>query len=418
MDTLVFVALALGLLLFSGVLSGSETAFFSLTPKEQERLRQARRPLGFAAQRLLADPGALLMTVLLANLLVNLLYLSLAAALSMRLKEEEHAVAAIGVSAGAVLLLVLAAEVLPKTLARAIALPFARMVAVPIFVLSRLLRPVAWLLTLLTRKLTRLLSGSQKDPLPQREEVSRLIEVSHRKGLIASEERRYLHEVLEFSTLKVRDVMVPRVNVAAVDLEGGREAAIEEIRQKRVSRLLAYRGDLDEIEGQVLSHQVLLRPEVPLQKLVRPLPAVPEVGTADRAKALLQRRGADMAVVVDEYGGTAGIVTLHDLTAEVVGEMADEHSHPGRRILPQSEGRFLVAGWTSLREWREKTETGADDEVAATLGGLLLRLLDRPPRRGDEVRSRWFHYRVRRVEGGRIVLIEAEKRTDLPEGVP
>jgi CBS domain containing-hemolysin-like protein len=212
--------------------------------------------------------------------------------------------------------------------------------------------------------------------------------------------------------------MIPRVDVAAIDVAQPRELALEEIRARSVSHLLAVDGNLDRDVGMLDAHAVMLNPDVALRTLVRPVPAVPAIGTARGALTVLQERGATLALAVDEYGGTAGLVAMNDLIAEVVGEMADEHFEPARRVVARDRERFLVAGWTSLREWRERTGSDEGDESVATVGGLVVSRLDRPPRVGDVATTAGFEYVVKNVRGGRVVLVEAHRVAAKPAAEP
>jgi CBS domain containing-hemolysin-like protein len=407
MELVGLAAAALVLLGVSASLSGSETVFFSLTPAERTRLSEAT---GFAERplrHLLRAPDRLLLTLLLANLAANLLFLSLASELAVALERRGGRGAALAAAGGAVLVLVLAGELLPKILARPRAGALAPALAWPLWLLERTLSVPVQLFSALNAALARRLFGSPTGAGERRGDFRELLDVSTRGGALHEQQRRFLHEVAGFSSLRVRDVMVPRVDVATIDVDAPRERVVEEIRARSVSRLLAIAGDVDHVVGQVEAHRVLLEPDVPLCKLVRPVPAVPEIGTARGALRTLEERGSTLAVAVDEYGGTAGLVTLHDLVAQIAGEMADEHAIPARRVVERSRDRFLVAGWTSLREWRERAGVAESGEPAATVGGMVVRRLDRAPRIGDVVRGEGFDYCVRQVRGGRVVLIEA-----------
>ena len=362
------------LLLLSAWFSSAETALFSLDDASSA---------GPRAARLLERPRDLLVTILLGNLVVNLLFF----ALVPRLLGEHASEWATG--AWALLAILVFGEILPKSLAMRAGPGVARLAAPPLQVLGVVLAPagrfVGGVLDVLLRAI------GENDRAEARIDVRHLDEALQRSaqaGHIAPGEADLLAEIVELSHLRVREIMTPRVDALLLDLEDEpeeRDRVVREAARRRQSWLPVVRGDADRVEGGVRVREVLADPERPLEARIMPVCFVPEVGGVLQMLTTLREARAAQAIVVDEWGGTAGVVTLEQLFEELFGELRVEGEEVERPVIPIGEGRFRVSGDLSIRDWNDLLGVEVVPTAFETVGGLVLAALDRLPRVGDRV---------------------------------
>src|SRR5262249_45551950 len=185
------------------------------------------------------------------------------------------------------------------------------------------------------------------------EELASALDASSRDGLIDRQTGRLLREVVELKSILVREVMVPRVDLRAFDLDDSRDKFVALIRETRLKRLPVFRGDVDRIVGTVEARAVLLEPAKPVAAFVKPIQFVPDVINVASLLAEFRRTGRQTAVVVDEYGGTAGLITLEDLVEEIVGDIYEPHDRLVEPLVKTGPDEYRVAGDLSIRDWAE-----------------------------------------------------------------
>ena len=238
------------------------------------------------------------------------------------------------------------------------------------------------------------------------EEIRMIVRESMAEGELGSESATVLSELFDFAELSAGDVMVPRVNVAGIARDATPEEVVLLLRERPFTRYPVYEGDLDHIKGMVHIKDLLADgPLADRLNAARSVPAVPETLTLDAVLAMLHRERTQMAIVLDEFGGTAGILTLDDLFEEVVGEVADT-AVGVHEIEELGPGRLRVAGTVRLEEAGEHLKVGLAHEEVETVSGLVLALLGRPPRPGDSVSYRGVVFRVVAVAGMGVHLCE------------
>jgi CBS domain containing-hemolysin-like protein len=313
----------------SGFVSGSETALFSLGAIERRRIEAEESITAHALVALLSDTRTLLITLLLSNMVVNVLYFVISTVIFIRINQQH------GVSPWVVALLtpvpllalILVGEVLPKTIADRMARQWARFVAVPLLMVHRAIGPARLAINLLLiTPLARLIAPNQRPPRLHSEELEELLTLSREQSVIDHDEEATLKQVLRLGQIKADDLMTPRVRIVGFDLDDGPDKLIALMRGTHRHHIPVYREDLDHIEGIIEAKQVALRPpksRQDLRRLIRPVHYVPEVQTADRLLITMRKTGATTAIVVDEYGGTAGIVSLEDVVEHMVGDITD-----------------------------------------------------------------------------------------------
>lgn len=371
---------AAGLLALSAFFSSSETALFRLG-----RSRKKARRIGPAVARLLDHPRELLVTVLLANLTVNLLFFALVPLLFRR--QDTGGAVALGLTALVALLVF--GEILPKTIALRAPELVARIVALPLGVVVVALTPVRRVVVVCLEVLLRAVGEAERvERAVTTEALAAALEKSAQEGVLRLGEADLLADIVELGALRVREIMTPRVDMIALDLAGSAEdqaAALREAERRRLTWLPVFRGDADQVVGRVEVRDLYAHPERPLEAQVMPVKFVPEVANVLTMMQTLRAERVAEAVVVDEWGGTAGIVTLEDLFEEIVGELRVEEETLQKPVIPLGEGRFRVSGTLSIREWNDLLGTDIVPNAFETVGGYVAVLLGRLPRPGDRV---------------------------------
>jgi len=410
-----FAPLAL-LLTASAFFSGTETALFSLTFGQRRKLGRSHGPLGRMIALLTRRPRRVLNTLLLGNMIVNVAFASFSAALLLALKAEGAAAWAVAVASLAPLLtLILVGEVTPKMFAYATAERWVTIAAGPVYFIGRGLWPILWLLeTVLVTPLTRIVaprSSSEVDVTT--EELGALLVLSAKRGLIDRGTSELLREIVQLGDLRVGEIMVPRVDVVSYDIDAPSAGLAELFRRTHLRKIPVYEGDMDRIVGVVHAKRLLLEPGAALRDLVVKVPFLPEAASVERALLQFRVRGRQLAIVVDEYGGTAGLVTLEDILEEIVGDIAEPHDAPaGPAVQRISDREYLLDADLAIHEWSDAFGMDISGRRVSTIGGFATSLLGHLPHVGEVVTYRNLRFTVesmrrRRVGRLRLELTEA-----------
>jgi CBS domain containing-hemolysin-like protein len=392
-----------GLLLSSACFSASETALFSLSPSERQRA-------GETARRLLDDARALLVAILLGNLVINVLFFAFAA----RLAAGRGAGGELAFGLGALVAIVLFGEVFPKSLALRGRIGLARVSAVPLVALVALTRPVQRAADGVLELTYRLIgkAGDREHGITT-DQLSHALELSARQGVLLDAEADILVGVAELQEIRVREIMTPRVDVVFLDLdESDHSEVLAAAVDSRIGWLIAMEHSPDRIAGKLRLRDVLTANGAPLRELVQPVEFVPEVASAFDLLHLLRERRAAEAVVVDEWGGTAGLVRLEDVFEEIVGELRVEGERDDAPVQDLGGGRFLVVGSLAIRDWNEAFGHRVVPIEFETVGGFVTALLERMPRPGDTAGAGGLEFEVREVERHRITTLEIRVAED------
>ena len=280
--------------------------------------------------------------------------------------------------------------------------------------------PVVWALGRLLAGPTQLLiglanvllpgKGLKQGPFVSEEEIRSMAEVGHEEGVIEEGEKELIHSIFEFGDRVVREVMVPRPDIVAIEADRPLRDVQALVLQHGFSRIPVYRGDLDDIVGVVYAKDVLKalhqgKHDTPLAEIVRPAHFVPESKKVAELLKEMQREKFHIALVTDEYGSVSGLVTLEDLLEELVGEIADEYDRDEPMMEPVGDGVYRVSGKLSIDEVNELLDVDLPHEEWDTVGGLMLGLLGAIPTEGQEVRFRNLVFKAERVQGRRIAKV-------------
>lgn len=437
------LVLILALLAVNGALAAAEIAVVSVRRAHLHALAEEGSTAARQVLRLLEEPSRLLATIQVGVTLATFFTsavgaVSLAeplASLLQRLpigEQEASAIALVVVTVGLSFASIVLGELVPKTLAVQHAERLALAVALPLAWLARIAAPVVWLLSGATTLVLRAVGVAYPGRVPSvtREELLTLLDVAAREGTVSRDEARLIEDAFEFGEITVRTVMVPRVDMVTVPATMSLEQAVESFFRTGLSRLPVVGSSPDDIRGILYIKDVFRivwqQPDArlsPCYRFARPALYVPEHTPARQALRLLRLRRTKIAIVVDEFGGVAGLVTLEDLLERIVGEIADEFDpdyEPLREIEP---GVLEVDGRVSLDElldWLDldEEELGVEFE-AESVGGAIIESLGRFPAVGDVVQLGPLRLEVRSMEGHRVRLVRVvyEPRAE-QEAVP
>jgi CBS domain containing-hemolysin-like protein len=268
--------------------------------------------------------------------------------------------------------------------------------------------------------LARLLKAVEPDEGPEAafettEELRHLLEERQGEGKIEAEDVEMIEDLLEFGQTMAREVMVPRIDIVALSVEDDFARVRQIVRETAHSRLPLYKGDIDHVIGLIHTKDLLRQPEgeeVPLRELARTAPFVPETKMIDDLLREMQHTKTHMAIVVDEYGGTAGLVTLEDLIEEIVGEIQDEYDSEAPLIKKLESGALLMDAMVSLEEFQETVGIEIPTNGYDTLGGFLYSLEGHVPEKGQELTWEELHFIIRETLERRILKVEVSIRPE------
>jgi len=397
------------LFIFSAFFSGSETALMSLDSLRVKYLAEKDRPGARQLAKLLDRPDSLLSAILVGNNLVNIMVSVFATTLFIDFFGQRGELLTILVLTP---LLLVFAEVCPKTYAAQYPEKISFAVLHPIRFFMWLLRPVTWLVSGVSKLLTHFLHGDVDRPLISEDEIRSIIEYGEHAGAVGKEKRRMLHGVIDLSEIRVRDVMVPRTEVVGIEVNTSFTEVVKLAAQAHHSRFPVYAKDLDNVVGIIHSKEILSyldRPgEFSLSELARPPYFVPEAKPIEALMQALRTKHLHLAVVVDEYGGVEGICTLEDIVEEIVGEIQDEYDEEEILVTKIGPGLYLVDGSVVIRYINRRYGLALSEEHVNTLAGFLLDKIGSIPEEGDICEVEGARFTVREVVDRRIEKIEMQ----------
>jgi putative hemolysin len=389
----------------SALLTGAEAAYFSLG---RARLRRIAKQPG-APEPLVTRPHDLLVTLLVGITLINIGASALATHIADALFGMRYSL--IVEMIAMVLLLTTFGEVLPMTLAVKYPERFLAVVRRPVRWLEVVVTPVRVVLAGLTALTVRLVGhATETQASLSEDELRTLVDVGASEGVVEREEREMIHKVFELEDTLVRSLMVPRTDMFCLDVETPVSEILPALREQLHSRVPVYEGSIDVIVGVLYTKDLLpyvkgLPPEFDLRSHLHPPYFVPESKRADALLQEFQAKKLHIAIVVDEFGGTAGLVALEDLLEELVGEIADEYDEPERLIQKIDAHTYRVAGKLSVEGLNAATGLAISDEAYDTVGGWVLDLFGRVPRKGERAETPELVVTVEKVERTRVIEV-------------
>jgi putative hemolysin len=408
-------------LVISALLAGAEAAYFSLSRLGSAHLEPDESPGHALLARVLRDPRDLLITLLVGITLVNIAASAVAAQVATTLFGPSGIGVVIPVM---VFLIVVFGEVLPMTIAVGMPHRFGLLAARPVLALQWLLTPVRLLLGGFTRLVSQAADGEGVAKAAITEaELRTLVEVGHQEGVVQRSEREMIHGVFELGETTVGEVMVPRTDVFGLDVATPPERLLAAIRANLHHRVPVYDGSLDHVLGILVTTELLpyyagLPPGFDLRAHLAAPYFVPQSKRADALLREFKAKKLRNAIVVDEYGGTAGLVTLEDLLEEVVGEIRDEFEAEERLAQPVEDGTWRVAAKMAIGDFNTVTGLRISDEHFETVGGWVLDLFGRVPHRGETLEANGIRVTVETMHRNRILQVVVRLATPPAAGAP
>jgi CBS domain containing-hemolysin-like protein len=399
------VLILLGLIVISAVISTAEIGFFVVNDTKLKALAQTGNSRAKLALHLRSDPQKLLSTILVGDRLVGVATPMYATFLTLNIYGGQTSFdEAIAVMVGLLtFVLLVAVDVIPKTLAAKFAVPVTLNMAYPVYGVQLLLKPLLFVMVPLIHKLTG--GKGLTLPLVTEEELKIMLDEGGKTGTIEVEKVKMIKNVFQLKDITAEDAMTPRLYVFSLDGNLRLKEAQELLYNSKYSRIPVYDGTLDNITGILYKTRALTelakgQNEAKLKDIAYPPLFVPSGKTADDLMKQFQQEKRHMAVVVNEFGGVMGIVTLEDLLEEVVGEIMDETDITEELIKRLGKNHILVHSRTEVRKVNDFLKVDLGDE-AVTIGGLIQQELGRIPKVGEELR----------IANCRILIHEAEPRS-------
>lgn len=405
---IVILAMLLGL---SGFFSSAETAFISSNQIKLKTLAAKGSKNALLVLKIMEKPEKMLSAVLIGNNIVNLSASALATTIIIKLFGN----AAIGVATGMLTFLILIfGEITPKSLASKKPESMSLVYAAPIYALMFILTPAIVTINLASGFVLKLLGAGNapRQDIMTEEELRTIVDVSHEEGVIENEERKIINNVFDFAEVLAKDVMIQRIDMVLINIEAGYEKAIEIYRQERYTRLPVYEGNTDNIVG-VINVKDLLLHKSEKKFNIRDYMRKPFFTYEYKkiAELLLQMKKsyANIAVVLDEYGMTAGMITMEDILEEIVGEIRDEYDIDEEESFKKiGKDVYLLDGSVKLDEINEKLGTDLNMEDYESIGGFVMGQLEHLPKVREGVRTEGVRLTVEKMDKARIDKVRLE----------
>jgi CBS domain containing-hemolysin-like protein len=399
----------------------SETA---ITAVSKVRLRQLENEGDERARKLnslLKDSTRLLSTILLGNNIAQNALTAILTAVTLRWLSNLDLNPGWAIPISTIIstfLILIFAEVTPKSYAFQRAEKVALFTATPLSILHKLFSPVAIVMTTVANLILKVFGLKLVNPEPfvTEEEIKTLVDIGEEEGIIEEEEREIIEGVFEFSETLAREVMVPRVDIVALDVNSTFEEAIDTINMSGHSRIPIYEETIDNIVGILYAKDLLkyfgLKNPPPLKTIMRSPYYVPETKPIDELFREMRAQKIHMAIIIDEYGGTAGLVTIEDILEELVGEIMDEYDINEESMVKEiAPDEIIVDGRMNLEELNEMLGVNLPAEETDTIAGFVYDHISHIPKAGEEFEYDGVLIRVEEVRGRRITKLRIKKVT-------
>ena len=399
------IFIVLGLLALSAFFSSSETAMMAVNKIRVRNLADAGLSSAQTLMKVLDNQPKMLSAILIGNNIVNISASSLATILVTRAFGDMY----VGVGTGILTLLVLIfGEITPKTSATLYSETMALRFAKPIYMIMQVLTPVIFIVDKLSQGVLRLLhvDPNKKQDAITEDELRTIVEVSHEEGVIESDEKKMIYNVFDFGDSVAKDIMVPRIDMTFIDVDATFSEVIEVFREVKYTRYPVYEETTDNVIG-IINIKDLLLTENQKKFCIRDYLREPlytyEFKKTAELMVELRKTQNNIAIVLDEYGATAGLITLEDMLEEIVGEIRDEYDEDEedliRRIGPRE---YVVEAAMKLDDLNDQLGLDLESEDYDSIGGFIIGLLDHLPEEGEEVTHKTLRFVVDKVDRNRI----------------
>jgi putative hemolysin len=424
--------LLLGLMALNGFLAMARAALVNVRKARLRQLIEEEVATARVAERLATDASRLLATTQLGMMLTSFFAGAvvatvsappLAAAWQPWLGAASYPIAFVLVVWLAALVMLVLGELAPEAVAVQHSEQLALWLARPLAVIAFLTMPLVRLLVWLSNAISRPFGAEAQSGMPfvTEEEIKTLVDAGEEEGVIQEEEKEMIYSIFELGDTLAREVMVPRIDVVALDVTTPMLQALDAIMDAGHSRIPVYQETIDNLKGVLYAKDLLpyLRDgqtEVPLEEVLRDAYFIPETKKASDLLPDLQQRRVHMAIVVDEYGGMAGLVTIEDLLEEIVGEIQDEYDAEEPFVELVSDGEYVFDARVDLDDLNRLMDVALPTMDSDTLGGFIYTELGKVPVVGDQVDFGDLSFTVQSVAGRRIKKVRVERQLAVPAG--
>ncbi len=410
-------------LLLSAFFSGAEVALFSFNKKKIRGFKKKHRIIGGYLQLLLDNPRLLLVTILLGNTIVSVAASIIAVLIALETAQVFNISVELALFVQIIMLTILIliiSEITPKLWANKYPEQFAKIVAVPLYWIGIIFYPVSKILTALLGTMTKKFDFRKSKTALNENEITDLADLGIEKGTIKEGEHELIHGIVSFKTVTAREVMTPRVDISAVSVDDSFDELMNIINSSGHSRIPLYENSLDNILGIIFAKDLLpylknpeLRKTLSFRKIARQPFFVPETKMINDLLRDFQEKKMHLGIVVDEYGGTAGLISLEDVLEEIVGEIRDEYDKEESEIVKLNENSFLVLGKTSIDLLNELLEHdfSSENDDYDTVGGFILNYAGIIPPQGFHFIHDNYKFTVKEVVNKRINKVLVERIT-------
>ncbi|MFC1806836.1 CNNM domain-containing protein [Candidatus Omnitrophota bacterium] len=387
----------------SAFFSGSETALFSLTGFQKKRLQSKNPARSKIISILLESPRRTLATILIGNMLVNITATSVLTIIALALFGEKGVGIAIVLMTFIVLVF---GEVTPKTYAIRDPEGFSSLCSKPLHIFGKIIWPL--------RRILRLVSDIfisffviRKDTKPYitQKELKALMTISKKEGIIEREEEEMIHSLFNLGERSVDEIMTPRVDIIGCEKTASISELKEIMKESKHTKIPIFEETIDSIVGIVYTIEFMLKAKDDFTKFIKKPLYVPETERMDNLLLKFLSQKVYIAVVLDEFGGTSGLVTLEDVLEEIVGEITDEYDKEIVPISREKDNSYTVVGKTSIRDVNEELNLNLPMEEVTTINGLLLLLFGRVPKSGERIRFKGVIFRVVEVKNNMVMKV-------------
>ena len=399
------IVLILILIFISGILSGSETAFF--------HIKSHRKNVSKNIKKLLKDPQRLLATFLTGNTIVNIALASISALITKNIASQYNYDLSIAILLQVLIITIIIlifGEIFPKIIAIRNSELFAKKSIYFIKILEFIFSPISLIFYSLTNFFLKIFKIKKEKIFDSEEELKILTDISQEQGTLQSEESEMIQSIFEFKDKTVHEIMVPRVDIIGISMDASIDLIMDTIKEQQFSKIPIFKESIDNIKGILYAKDLIpyllgSRPKINLLSLSRETFFVPEQKKLDDLLLDFKEKRTNIAIVVDEWGGTSGLVTLEDVVEEVIGEIHDPFDKAESNILVTEDNSIVVDASISIYDLEEQTNIvfpESDERDFDTLGGLILDLLGDIPKNNDSVEFQNRIYTVKNIVGNRI----------------
>jgi putative hemolysin len=398
------------LLLCSAFFSACEVAYFSLNSLQLNEMSEKKGHLGRIVNSLLEKPRELLITIYIGNEFVNIAISVVVTSIAINVFGNLGVGIAIGV--GTLLLLVFG-DIIPKSISLKFSQPYALFSAYPLTIFAKIVQPAQKLFSIWTEKIISYMGilphGLKESPITD-EEFRAMVQVGEGEGVIDSDERELIQNVIEFGETTVDEIMTPKIDMFTVGIEDSLDDILPRIIENFYSRVPVYGEDEEGILGILYTKDLtrlkhLPREKVSLKSILHDTISVPQSKKIKEMLEEFRRMKRHMAIVLDEYGSVCGLVTLEDILEELVGEIDSEMRHEELPLKRLNENHYRIVGAYSLAEFNESFQSDLPENDYDTVGGYVFGLFGRIPRSGESTTVDRFKFRVEKMKGSRILSL-------------